>query len=224
MSKETEIYHERICHMHILSGSYFIMVYASGSFTGVSLKAEYTVPTTSATSSTNSSTTSTTTQATPTAAGPPHSSDSTNSTTTSTSTTTQATPTAEGPPHSSDSTNSTTTTSTTTKATPTAAGPPQLTINQPKVGIAMTKGQSLHFRVIVTSLPELFIVTSARSGDVDLYVKRGGPASRSSFDKKSLTNSSDESVYFPAPKAGRNFVFIYLVHHHFFCKSRLNKD
>ena len=138
------------------SGSYFIMVYAYDSFTGVSLKAKYTVPTTTTTSST-------------------------------THTTTQAAPAGLAPPH--------------------ASGSTKLTINVPKVGITMTKGQSLHFRLTVTSLPELFIVTSARNGDADLYVKRGGLASRSSFDKKSLTSSSDESVHFQAPKAGRNFEF-----------------
>ena len=157
------------------SGSYFIMVYAYDSFTGVSLKAEYTGPTTTTTSSTFSITT-------------------------------QIAPAALAPPH--------------------ASGSTKLTINVPKVGIAMTKGQSLHFRLTVTSLPELFIVTSAMNGDVDLYVKRGGLASRSSFDKKSLTSSSDESVQFTAPKPGRNFVY----HHVFFsnsqARSRLasNKD
>ena len=146
------------------------MVYAYDSFTGVSLKAEYTVPTTTTTSSTFSITT-------------------------------QIAPAALAPPH--------------------ASGSTKLTINVPKVGIAMTKGQSLHFRLTVTSLPELFIVTSAMNGDVDLYVKRGGLASRSRFDKKSLTSSSDESVQFTAPKPGRNFVYRHVL---FSAIVRLDQD
>ena len=135
--------------MLTFSGVYFIMVYAYDSFTGVSVKAEYTVPTTVAPSA------STTLASSPAVA-----------------------------------------------AGAAAAENTRLPINVPKVGIAMATGQALYFTVVVTSLPELTIVTSANSGDVDLYVKRGGKASRSSYDKKSLGRGSDESVYFLAPNNG----------------------
>ena len=97
------------------------------------------------------------------------------------------------------------TTEVTTSSTSTTTAAPattQLTLNVPKVGEHLPMHQANRYSITIGTLSELNILTSATTGDADLYVKRGSLPSRSRYDKRSAGTSSNERVHFQSPSSG----------------------
>ena len=88
---------------------------------------------------------------------------------------------------------------TTTTAAPATT---QLTLNVPKVGEQLSMHQANRYSITIGTLSELNILTSATTGDADLYVKKGSLPSRSRYDKRSAGTSSKERVHFQSPSSG----------------------
>lgn len=79
-----------------------------------------------------------------------------------------------------------------------------------KIGIASTsKYQLLHYYIDVPAgTSSLIITTSGNNGDADLYVAYEREASRDDYDKRSAGSSSNETVSYDNPPAGRYQVAI----------------
>ncbi len=78
-----------------------------------------------------------------------------------------------------------------------------LTNNGTVPGISGSKGSEKHYWI---SVPEkqtsLEVEISGGSGDADLYVRKGGPCSTSTWDYRPYANGSNEKVTVPNPEAG----------------------
>ncbi|MCP4657973.1 MAG: hypothetical protein GY856_21400 [bacterium] len=80
----------------------------------------------------------------------------------------------------------------------------------PETGVGGSTGTELDYYIVVPSGQDTLDVTLTGSDpDADLYVKFGSPPTRSSYDCRSWTSSSNESCSFDSPSGGTWYVLVY---------------
>ncbi len=80
----------------------------------------------------------------------------------------------------------------------------------PETGVGGSTGTELNYYIAVPSGQDSLDVTLTGSDpDADLYVKFGSPPTRSSYDCRSWTSSSNESCSFSSPAAGTWYILVY---------------
>lgn len=95
----------------------------------------------------------------------------------------------------------------------TVTAPPGDTVLQngvAKTGLAIAQGQGLSFTLAVPAgASNLRFVTSGGTGDADLYVKFGSPASRTTYDCRSEGSTNAETCTIATAQAGTYYVYVY---------------
>lgn len=76
-------------------------------------------------------------------------------------------------------------------------------------GLSGASGEELHYRVVVpVGSSELRVVTSGGTGDVDLYVRYGQPATPQAYDHRPYLSGNEEAVVVSPPAAGTWYVMV----------------
>ena len=100
-----------------------------------------------------------------------------------------------------------------------ARGPKRLrslTLGTPVTGLAGTSGDNAYFKLTIPSIPpnnvngphSLVITTSGGSGDPDLYVKHNSKPTKTSYDLKSSSSGSVETVSISSVQTGESFIVL----------------
>ncbi len=76
-------------------------------------------------------------------------------------------------------------------------------------GLAGAAGEELHYRVVVpVGAMQLELALAGGSGDADLYVRFGQPATPQAYDERPYLTGSDEAVHIAAPTAGTWYAMV----------------
>jgi len=97
-------------------------------------------------------------------------------------------------------------------ATTSAAGGGTVALSNgvPVSNLSGATGSESHFYIAVPSgASNLSIATSGGSGDVDLHVRFGSPASTTSYDCRPYRSGNDETCSFATPSAGNYYVMLH---------------
>jgi vibriolysin len=90
-----------------------------------------------------------------------------------------------------------------------ATGPTELTNGQTVSNLSAAKSEELHYFIDVPSgASNLEVAISSGSGDADLYVRRGNPPTTSEYDYRPYLNGNNETVEVPSPGAGSWYIMV----------------
>ncbi len=91
----------------------------------------------------------------------------------------------------------------------TTTTPTQLQNGESRTNLSGAAGSSDHYYIAVPAgATNLVVRTTGSNGDADIYVRRGSQASTTTYDQKSDTSSSNETVTFATTTAGDYYILL----------------